>query len=331
MIKTRLANDTQLIQSQHPHSGCGKARDPNQILAAAVTSKIEEGNLRAAVRILCSDERPAVPSLETIAKLRSKHFVKAADEREPPPLEQSSLTVDKNEVLRAIRSFPNGSSGGTDGFRPQFLKDLVNCHEISESLLESLTELVNLILSGCCPVSVQPFLFGGRLLALAKRDGGIRPIAVGMVWRRLVAKCAAAYATTKTAHELEPRQVGVGVRGGAEAAVHATRRFLSNMPLDHVIAKFDFSNAFNTLRRDCMLEAVKQACPEDYNFCRLSYENRSYLFYEDHIISSEVGPQQGDPIGPLLFGLTIQPILQGLQSQLAVGYLDDLTAAASKV
>ena len=79
-----------------------------------------------------------------------------------------------------------------------------------------------------------------------------------------------------------------------------------------------------------MLEAVKQSCPEVYNFCRLSYEHMSYLFYEDHIISSEVGPQRGDPMGPLLFSLTIQPILQGLQSQLAVGYLDDLTAGGEQ-
>ena len=46
-----------------------------------------------------------------------------------------------------------------------------------------------------------------------------------------------------------------------------------------------------------------------------------------NIASRQVGPQQGDPMGPLLFGLTIQPILQ---SQLAVGYLDDLTAGGEQ-
>ena len=46
-----------------------------------------------------------------------------------------------------------------------------------------------------------------------------------------------------------------------------------------------------------------------------------------NIASRQVGPQQGDPMGSLLFGLTIQPILQ---SQLAVGYLDDLTAGGEQ-
>jgi hypothetical protein len=38
-----------------------------------------------------------------------------------------------------------------------------------------------------------------------------------------------------------------------------------------------------------------------------------------------VGPQQGDPLGPLLFCLPLQPILLQLVSPLSFGYLDDLT------
>jgi len=44
-----------------------------------------------------------------------------------------------------------------------------------------------------------------------------------------------------------------------------------------------------------------------------------------HIIKSQVGPQQCDPLGPLLFCNTIQPLLISLKSALAVGYLDDVT------
>ena len=38
-----------------------------------------------------------------------------------------------------------------------------------------------------------------------------------------------------------------------------------------------------------------------------------------------MGPQQGDPLGPLLFCLPLQPILLKLSSALTLGYLDDLT------
>ena len=46
-------------------------------------------------------------------------------------------------------------------------------------------------------------------------------------------------------------------------------------------------------------------------------------------MSSE-GPQQGDPLGPLLFSNDIQPLLNSLKSELTVGYLDDLTLAGTE-
>jgi len=37
------------------------------------------------------------------------------------------------------------------------------------------------------------------------------------------------------------------------------------------------------------------------------------------------GPQQGDPMGPLLFSNAIHPLLASLKSELTLGYLNDLT------
>jgi len=49
------------------------------------------------------------------------------------------------------------------------------------------------------------------------------------------------------------------------------------------------------------------------------------LFFGSHTILSEEGPQQGDPLGPLLFCNTVQPLLSSLASELNLGYLDDVT------
>ena len=97
------------------------------------------------------------------------------------------------------------------------------------------------------------------------------------------------------------------------------------MPDDCVVAKLDFKNAFNSVRRDCMLEAVLSEVPEIYNFCHLAYNDSSILKFGEHSVWSAMGPQQGDPLGPLLFCLTIQPILNSLRSNLTVSFLDDLT------
>ena len=110
-------------------------------------------------------------------------------------------------------------------------------------------------------------LLEGSLLALEKKSGDIRPIAVGYVWRRLAAKCVKSFAIIKLVDYFSPTQLGVGIPVGCEAAVHANRRFIESMPDDFVVAKCDFANAFNSLHRDALLQAVADKVPEIYKFC----------------------------------------------------------------
>jgi Reverse transcriptase (RNA-dependent DNA polymerase) len=42
------------------------------------------------------------------------------------------------------------------------------------------------------------------------------------------------------------------------------------------------------------------------------------------VLHSEEGAQQGDPPGPLYFCLTIKELLESMQSELIIGYLDDI-------
>jgi hypothetical protein len=102
------------------------------------------------------------------------------------------------------------------------------------------------------------------------------------------------------------------------------------MSEDQVIVKLDFSNAFNCLHRDAMLSAIQVHVPEIYAFCHLAYKDTSILKFGSQVISSEEGIQQGDPLGPLIFCLTIQPILQKLTSEFIVGFIDDITIGGSK-
>ena len=166
---------------------------------------------------------------------------------------------------------------GPEGLCPQHIVDLLGCNDSGPALLSAITAFINMFFRGHCPSQIVPVLFGTNLTAVIKKSGGIHLIAVGYYWCRLYAKCANYFASNKLATYFEPIQLGFGVSSGCEAAFLAYRRYLEAMPDDHVIAKLDFTNAFNCLHRDVMLEAILRHVPEIYAFGHLSYSN-SALF-----------------------------------------------------
>jgi hypothetical protein len=56
-----------------------------------------------------------------------------------------------------------------------------------------------------------------------------------------------------------------------------------------------------------------------------SYGAPSYLLFGDHVITSEVGLQQGDPFAPLFFCAAVRKLVESLKSALNVWFLDDGT------
>ena len=76
-------------------------------------------------------------------------------------------------------------------------------------------------MSGRADPRVAPWLRGARLTALLKKHGGVRPIAVGEVLRRLVSRlCCSAVKENLPDTFLSYGQVGVDVPEGLDAAVH---------------------------------------------------------------------------------------------------------------
>jgi hypothetical protein len=307
-----------------------KKKSGNGNVGKKVELKISDGDIKGAIRLITSEDTLAQATEETFQSLLEKHPIH-------PPFSQDNfyeennlppITTTEEEVYKAIMSFPNGSAGGMDGLRPQILKDLIQKTngDASTQLLKSLTKLCNLMLSGKVPAQVCPILYGASLTALKKKCGGIRPIAVGMTYRRLAGKIGCTNVMSKMSNYFSPIQLGFGIKNGAEAGAHAARQYY-NFPHKNpkIFIKLDYNNAFNTTFRDKMLLQVKEKVPELYPFLMQCYLNPSQLFYGQHIISSQRGAQQGDPLGTLIFCLLIHPMAKSLTSELNLWYIDDAT------
>ena len=81
----------------------------------------------------------------------------------------------------------------------------------------TITAFTNVLLDGRCHADIVPILFGGSLITLKKKSGGVKPIAIGYTWRRLTATYANSYVISELADLFSPIQLGVVMPGGCEA------------------------------------------------------------------------------------------------------------------
>ena len=85
----------------------------------------------------------------------------------------------------------------------------------------------------------------------------------------------------------------------------------------------DFKKAFNSLKRDKILETVFRKRRQTYNYAHSAYGESSHLFFGEKLIQPQEGCQQGDPERPAPFSDTIQDLVNQMVSQFNVWYLDD--------
>ena len=273
-------------------------------------------------------------ALEELANRHPVHDLPAWLEEVPP-----SLVVDSQEVISALEAFPNGSSPGYSHLRAQHLIDAIRGCNVPEaqSCLENLTRLMCLLLSGKLDRNISPFLSGAPLTALQKKAGGIRPIAVGEVLRRLASRlCCSAIKPRLPDVFLPYGQVGVGIRGGLEASVHSLRSYIEENSARHDLCcfKLDMKNAFNECHRNSFLKRLGSEFPELVAWVQWCYHCAAELRFGYHHLTSTAGVQQGDPLGPLLFSLVVLELMDEVGEvpglDLNLWYLDDGTFAGTR-
>ena len=189
--------------------------------ARRVCRAAEDGQYRKALLTLSSAGLADATS-EVVDAMLVKHPQSPAPLIRPSPTPPSP-TISETCVLKALKSFPSGSVPGPSNLRANHLKEAVQCPSLDRSAhaIRVLTGVIQLLCAGYCPSDIIPHLCGATLLASKMKGGGLRPIAVGEVLCRLTSKCLSHLARSEAIETLTPLQLGVGVRVGCEAIVHA--------------------------------------------------------------------------------------------------------------
>lgn len=292
---------------------------------------------RASASLNCAALAPATEA--TFTKLRNLHPHGSGIACTALPANAPAWTpFSSQEIRSALSGISRGSSGGPSRVARDHILPLIRTPGMGDLLVDLLTRRANeLITSPDTPIT--NFFFSARLIPLAKKDKGVRPVAVGELLRRLAAKAISRRHAPAIGKILAlDGQVGVGVAGGIEGMFHATQQYVAtNMGGSDAILKFDVRNAFNSVSRESMWTAMEQLVRDSPHFMDLlrylisAYGQPTSLFCGGEVIASEEGAQQGDPLASLYFAVVFTQAVSKasrltpvIDLPLRASFLDDL-------
>ena len=233
--------------------------------------------------------------------------------------------------VKVLKSLPRGSSGGPGDTPNEHLKIVLDDEDTACLMHRAVLRLAR----AQAPRDIASAYMSTRMFALRKKDGGVRGIAAGTSFRRLVASCLARIVGKEVEAACAPFQYAMSTRAGTECIGHLFRAACDSDPTSCVLS-IDGIGAFDHVRRAAMLGKLyslpnaKAILP----FVRVSYASPTrYVWRDDdgvdHDIVQGEGGEQGDPLMPLLFALGIHEALRDVSARLRPG--EDLCAVLDDV
>lgn len=277
------------------------------------------GELGAAVRALTSEG--VLDPKEHIDKLKELHPF------EEPPSTPNSMDSHPHTPFTSadfrwtIKNSKRKKAADALGWRMDVIK------ELNSEAINAICKLCKRIAVDTSFISdnLKPFFFGARLIPIGKKGGGIRPIAIGTIFHKLISSAIMLNIKEHLPGIFSPVQFGVGIPGGAENIIHGIRNLLGDHP-DWALVSLDLTNAFNSVSRNFFINQVYQKFPNILPWVWQCYGQHSHLLIRGaDPIPSACGVRQGDPMGPFLFCLAIQPFLEEASNQVhSLTYMDDI-------
>ena len=209
------------------------------------------------------------------------------------PAQPVQLSV--RAIASALRSARRGGAPGLSGMRAEHLKLLLQDGEAIELLAEAATHLAQ----AGVPEEVRKALAMARLTALRKPDGGVRGIATGDTFRRLVSRTIAREWAAKFDHATRPYQFALQARAGTDALTAHVRAALATRR-DAVLVSLDGRSAYDSMSRAAILGKLHEVAPELLPFVRMFYGNPStYCWWDANGCCRDIKQGEGANKGTL--------------------------------
>ena len=332
-----LLHEGQTIQSRLPPRS---TKDKGTKAALSFAHMMEAGNVKTALRMIteCSSTgtlplHSVQPDGRTVKEhLMDKHparsepcsaaILETSNVSEPHPVMFDAIdgTLIRSMVLRTSGSAgPSGlDSSGWRRMCSSFGTD-------SNDLCSAIAGLTRRISTNYVDPKGLTSLLASRLIALDKRPG-VRPIGVGEVLRRIVAKAVLYITNMDILKAAGDHQLCAGHVSGCEAGVHAMTDIQEDDQTETVLL-VDASNAFNSLNREAAMRNIQSLCPPLAKIVVNTYRNNAPLFIDGEVIPSQEGTTQGDPLAMCIYAIATIPLIRKLPRCVNhIWYADDASA-----
>ena len=320
----------------------------NENTAKIFARLISQGKINAAMKLLenaTSDTGMLEISNDVIEELKKKH-PDASPIEDPESLLHGPIPrcesyiydeIDEQTIRRA--SMKTKGSAGPSGVHADLFRSILcsNRHRSqSKELREQISLLTrNMLIHAFHPKLIEP-LVACRLIPLAKKPSGVRPIGVGETLRRIMGKAVSWILKEEIKTAAGPLQTCANHGAGAEAAIHGMRSIFEKDSTEAVLL-IDAKNAFNSLNRSAALHNIRILCPPLATYIVNTYRNPCRLFISGkdggkYELPSQEGTTQGDPLAMGWYAITTKLMIkQSEVEDVAQVWLADDAAAGGKL
>jgi len=235
-------------------------------------------------------------------------------------------------MIRRVALRMTGSAGPS-GVDAAAWKRMVSMYKTaSDELVTAMARAAKLLCTRSVDAGKLEAYLAARLIPLDK-DPGVRPIAVGEVFRRIIGRAVMKVIESDVMKATAPLQLCIGIPSACEVAVESLTSLFRD-PGTEAVLLVDASNAFNAINRALALHNIPRVCPAAGQIFINTYQNDINLYIDGGtVIKSREGTCQGDPLAMAFYALATMPLIRSLAESCPgvpqQWYADDDAAAGS--
>ena len=290
-------------------STADSVRDAQKRIEEAVMRKAKNFDLRGAAQILQQEADVNTHNLQSrIQMARAKFPTTPKYPTADVAIEEHVSRFSADELRQALRKVRRTAAPAIDGWSKGLIAATIRDYpQIAELWCGVLTKILRAEFSAV----VMRCIRAARLVAIPKKDGGVRPIAVSHFFLKLIGSMTLNTGKEKCCD-------WQFANGGVQGTKYIVHRLRQHAKEGHTLCKFDLKNAFNEMPRAVCEAELQSTSVALRQYFATVYKGASdmvcFMKGEALNIAAVEGVRQGDATSSFIFCRGLDRVIQNISN-----------------